>query len=219
MKNSVDAPLALHTPFRRQSDDWIVRSISILTALMGWVNLVSATFPALSDRMKLLRQLLPLEVSHGSHLTAALAGFGLLLLSQALWRRKRVAWLMAFIILLISAASHLLKGLDYEEASLAFLLALILGFNRHHFHTRSDAPSIRQGVMVLMTAVAFTLLYGITGFFILDRHFKVNYDLLAAVRQTFVMFTQFYDPGLEPLTGFGRFFADSIYLIAGATLT
>jgi phosphatidylglycerol lysyltransferase len=28
-----------------------------------------------------------------------------------------------------------------------------------------------------------------------------------------IMFTQFYDPGLQPLTPFGHFFADSIYLV------
>jgi hypothetical protein len=32
------------------------------------------------------------------------------------------------------------------------------------------------------------------------------------------MFTQFYDPGLEPVTGFGRYFAASIYVIGAATL-
>lgn len=33
------------------------------------------------------------------------------------------------------------------------------------------------------------------------------------------MFTQFYDPGLVPITRFGRFFAYSIYIVGSATLT
>jgi phosphatidylglycerol lysyltransferase len=205
-------------PLRRRSDEWIVRTLAVLTALMGLVNLVSATFPAMSDRLALLRQVLPLEVRHGSHLTAALAGFALLLLANTLWRRKRAAWLMTTIILFVSAVSHLLKGLDYEEAGLALLLANILVAGRHYFHADSDRPSVRSGLLVLLVAVAFTLVYGTTGFYLLDRHFKVSYDFPAAVRQTFVMFTQFYDPGLEPLTGFGRFFGDSIYMVAAGTL-
>jgi phosphatidylglycerol lysyltransferase len=33
------------------------------------------------------------------------------------------------------------------------------------------------------------------------------------------MFTQFYDPGLQPLTGFGRYFANSIYVIGVSTFS
>ena len=195
-------------PLHRQSDDWIIRLLGILTALMGLVNLVSATFPALMDRLAVLERILPLEVRRGGHLTAALAGFALLVLADSLLRRKRVAWLMTMVILLISAASHLLKGLDYEEASLALLLFIILFANRHHFHARSDLPSMRNGLRAILIAILFTLLYGTTGFYLLDQHFKVHYDFLAAMKQTLVMFTQFYDPGLEPLTHFGRFFGD-----------
>jgi len=202
----------------RQSDDWIIRLIAILTALMGVVNLVSATFPAMRDRLALLEHIFPLEVRRGTHLTAALAGFALLLLAETLGRRKRVAWIMTVIILLISAISHLIKGLDYEEASLAMALCVVLIANRHHYHSHSDLPSIRNGLLVLLTAILFTLVYGTTGFFLLDRHFKIHYSFTAAVRQTFVMFTQFYDPGLEPLTGFGHYFGNSIYFVAAGTL-
>lgn len=207
-----------YTPTPRRTDEWLVRLIALLTAAMGVINLVSATFPALSDRLAVLKQVLPLEVRHGSHLAAALAGFALLLLAEALLRRKQVAWGMTIVILLISSISHLLKGLDYEEASLAFALMIILLVNRHHFHAYSDLPSARRGLFILLAAVGFTLAYGITGFYMLDRHFKVSYDFFAATRQTFVMFTQFYDPGLEPLTGFGRFFGDSIYVVAAGTV-
>ncbi|MEI7847279.1 MAG: phosphatidylglycerol lysyltransferase domain-containing protein [Chloroflexota bacterium] len=210
-------PILSRLSFLRKSDDWIVRLIAVLTGLMGLVNLVSATFPALRDRLVLLEPILSLEVRRGSHLTADLAGFALLLLAESLWRRKQVGWLLATIVLVISSVSHLLKGLDYEEASLAGLLLLLLLTNRHRFHAHSDLPSIRRGVLVLIAAILFTLLYGTTGFFLLDRHFKVSYEFLSAARQTFVMFTQFYDPGLQPITGFGRYFGDSIYMVAAVT--
>lgn len=212
-------PLLVRLPFLKKSDEWIVRSIAILTGVMGLINLVSATFPALRDRLALLELILPLEVRRGSHLAAALAGFALLVLSINLGRRKQIAWLTAIIVLLISSASHLLKGLDYEEASLAALLAVVLIANRHRFHAHSDLPSVRNGFLVLAVAILFTLVYGIVGFYLLDRHFKTSYDLPSAARQTLVMFTQFYDPGLEPLTGFGRYFGDSIYMVAAGTLS
>ena len=121
------------------------------------------------------------------------------------------------VVLIISGASHLLKALDYEEAALSWALAAFLFTLRSHFHAESDRPSVWQGLRVLAGAFVFTLAYGVAGFYLLDRHFKVAFGFWDAVRQTLVMFTQFYDPGLEPITGFGRYFATSIYVVGAAT--
>ncbi|MGB5051351.1 MAG: flippase-like domain-containing protein, partial [Caldilineaceae bacterium] len=177
----------------------------LATALMGVVNLVSGALPAAHDRMQLLTQILPLEVQRGSRLTSVLAGFALLLLAQALWRRKRVAWWLTQAVLLYSLAAHLVKGLDFEEASLAGLLVFYLWTQRSHFQALSDPPSIWQGIRTLAVAGLFTLAYGVLGFYVLDRHFSHQFSLNAAIRQTFVMFAEFFDPGLQPITGFGRY--------------
>lgn len=202
---------------RGQAQNWNVRVVAGLTALMGLINLLSAVTPSLADRLAVLRQFMPLAIRHGSHLAAALAGFALLLLAGSLWRRKRAAWWLTLVMLVISIISHLVKGLDYEEASLATGLALWLLSLRPYFHARSDTPSIRQGLRVLLGAFLFTLTYGVIGFYILDHHFRINFSLRAALQQTLVMLTQFNDPGLQPLTGFGRYFARSIYLVGAAT--
>ena len=159
----------------------------------------------------------PLGVRHGGRLTAVLAGFALILLAQGLWRRKRMAWLATLVVLLVSAVSHLIKGLDYEETLMALGLAVWLVVLRDHFHARSDRPSVQQGLRTLALAFVFTLGYGVLGFYLLDRHYTVNFGFWDALRQTVVMFTQFYDPGLEPVTGFGRYFADSIYIVGFVT--
>lgn len=204
---------------RPGTDIWSLRIISLLTAVMGVVNVLSAVTPALQERMHSLRTLLPLTVTHGGRFTAALAGFALILLAGQLGRRKRAAWYLAVLILVISAISHLVKGLDYEEALLAAALAAWLIFLRPHFHALSDRASIRQGLRALAAATLFTLVYGTAGFYLLDRQFKVTFSLDTALRQTILMFTQFYDPGLEPITGLGRYFGDSIYLIGLATFS
>jgi phosphatidylglycerol lysyltransferase len=202
---------------RSLAENWNVRIVAILTALMGIINVLSAITPSLMSRLQTLEEVSPLSVRHGGHLTAALSGFALLLLSVGLWRRKRTAWWTTLAVLAISIVSHLVKGLDYEEALLAGALAAWLIALRHHFHARSDRPSVRQGFQVLVAAWIFTLFYGTLGFYLLDRHYKVNYGFGAALRQTVVMFTQFYDPGLEPVTRFGRYFAGSIYVIGAIT--
>jgi len=200
-----------------RSEAWGVRLVALFTAAMGIVSLLSSVTPSMRTRILRLEEFSPFGVSTGGHLTAALAGFALLLLSVSLWRRKRVAWTLTMAILLISIPVHLFKGLDYEEAILAALLAAWLFYLRPHFHARSDPPSVRQGLQTLGAALIFTLLYGTVGFYMLDRHFRVKFGLGAAIRQTVVMFTEYYNPGLEPITGFGRYFADSIYIVAALT--
>ncbi|MDQ2800836.1 MAG: phosphatidylglycerol lysyltransferase domain-containing protein [Armatimonadota bacterium] len=197
---------------------WSVRAVVLLTALMGLVNVLSAMTPSLRDRVALLRPVLPLEVRYGSHLAATLTGFALLLLARHLWRRKRAACLLTIAILLVSALSHLLKGLDYEEAGLALGLAGWLWHQRGQFHARSDRPSVRHAAWVLLAALGFTLAYGIGGLALLDRHFSVDFYPDQAAREVVLMFVQFDDAGPIPVTRFGRYFADSIYLVAAATM-
>lgn len=203
---------------RSLGEKWTVRFIALLTGLMGVINVLSAILPSWSSRLRLLERYSPLFVRQGGQLTVVLAGFALLLLARGLWRRKHTAWWITLFVLGISAISHLLKGLDIEEAALAASLAGWLIWQRDEFHTLSDPPSIRQGYKILAAALGFTLAYGALGFYLLDRHYRAQYDLPAALRQTLVMFTQFYDPGLEPITGFGRYFADSIYIVGLVTL-
>src|SRR6266508_5472145 len=203
------------------SQENLVHGVALLTAVMGVVNLISAVIPSMRDRLRILRLLgeySPFTISVGGHLASALAGFALFLLSVSLWRRKQLGWVLTLSILIISIPIHLFKGLDYEEATFAALLVGLLIYLRPHFHAQSDPPSVRQGLLTLLAALAFTLIYGVIGFYFLDRHFKVSFGFWSAIRQTIVMFTQFYNPGLQPVTGFGKYFVDSIYVISAVTI-
>jgi phosphatidylglycerol lysyltransferase len=200
------------------ADQNLVHIIAALTALMGVVNMLSALTPALHDRLRLLERYLPLQVIRGGHLASALAGFALLLLSTSLWRRKQVAWWLSLAVLGFSLPIHLFKGLDYEEAIFTVVVLICLLLTRKHFHARSDIPSIRQGLLILLAAFGFTLTYGTLGFYLLDHHYSVNFSFWNAIRQTAIMFVELYDPGLQPITGFGRYFADSIYTVGAVTM-
>ena len=203
---------------QKLSSIWDVRLAALLTGLMGMINIFSSVTPALAERLALLEQISPLEVRQGGHLTSALAGFALLMLSGGLLRRKRVAWLLTMLALGLSAASHVIKGLDYEEAILALALAAWLWYMRSHFHARSDPASVEQGLRALAAGLTFTMAYGVVGFYLLDRHYSVNFGFWSALRQTTIMFTEFYNPGLQPITGFGRYFAGSIYSVGAVTI-
>ena len=206
-----------------QSEIWSIRLVALLTAGMGIIDVLSGLTPTLHNRLSILEQYSPFGVDIGGHLTSVLAGFALLLLASGLWRRKRLAWALAVTILIISVPVHLFKGLDYEEALLGAALAIWLIYLRAHFHARSDPPSIRNGLLTLLVALIFTLIYGVLGFYLLDRHFiingqRVSFSLFGAIRQTVVMFTQFYNPGLMPTTRFARYFVGSIYIVSAVTV-
>lgn len=155
------------TQKRTQIGVW---TAALLTGLVGVVNLVSAVTPSLKERVKWLEVIFPFEARASGHLFAALSGFFLLALSTNLLRRKRVAWLVTVILLIVSILSHLIKGLDYEESLLALVLLVQLILMRDVFTAQSDRPSIAQGVRVVIGALLFTLAYGTVGFYLLDRH-------------------------------------------------
>ncbi len=195
-----------------------VRITAVLTALMGIINVISGSTPALAARLEWLVYFSPLTVSHGGHLTSVMIGFALLLLATRLWRRKRNAFWITLSLLVLSVVIHLGKGLDYEVATLAAVFALFLFSQRSHFYAVSDPPSLAHGLRVLIAALLFTLAYGTVGFYLLDRHFALKYSLDAALSQTVLMFTQAGRTGLQPITEFGSFFGGSLYVIGPITL-
>jgi phosphatidylglycerol lysyltransferase len=196
---------------------WGVRLPALLTAGMGILNLVSAVSPALHPRIPLYEEL-PLAVHYGSRVTSALAGFGLLLLATGLWRRKRTSWSLSVFLVSVSILAGMAKRSNFEDAIPGFGLLGLLILLRKSFHAHTDRPSLRQGLLVLAGAFLFTLVYGTMGFYLLDQHFHVRFSLPTAVQQTIMMFTSFYNPGVEPVTGFGVYFIFSIYLVGFSTL-
>jgi phosphatidylglycerol lysyltransferase len=192
-------------------------SASLLTALVGVVNLISSVTPNLQDRNHLLKPFETFEIRASGHIFAALTGFILLTLATNLLRRKRVAWLITIGLLIISIFSHLFKGLDYEESLLSAVLLVQLIAMRHVFTARSDRPSIAHGVRVLIGALLFTIAYGTVGFYLLDGKFSENFNWRDAVLQTLAMFFTEDNWGLQPKSKFGEFFANSIYVIAAST--
>lgn len=197
-----------------------VGTAAFLTGLVGVVNLLSAVTTSLWERVRWLKAIFPFEVREGGHIFAALTGFFLLMLATNLSRRKRIAWLLTVALLIISIFSNLLKGFDWEESLLTFVLLVQLIIMRDVFTAQSDQPSIAQGFKVLLGALLFTLAYGTAGFFLVEqRHYDYNFSLHEALYQTLAMFFTEDNAGLQPRTPYGRFFANSIYLVGAVTLS
>ncbi|MGE5541081.1 MAG: phosphatidylglycerol lysyltransferase domain-containing protein [Bacillota bacterium] len=194
----------------------LVRSIVGLVLLCALVNVLSAITPALPERIEFLRDVFSPEFRAASRIAAAFSGFALLLLARGLVRRQRVAWILTIVVLLLSMAAHMIKGLDIEEAALSSVVVAVMLYARGEFFAKSDRPSIQSGLSALGLALLFTLVYGTLGFFFLDRHFGQHFNLVDAFIQTLNLFLL----GPQPVahTRFAKWFLDSIYIIGWTSL-
>lgn len=212
---------------RSLADVWSVRIVALLTGLTGLINVFSVVrtlvgVPALANNLvnelETVARYSPFGIREGGQLATLISGFFLLVTATALWRRKRTAWLVTLVILLISTVGHLLKQ-SYSAALLAGGVAVWLFLLHSHFHARSDRPSTRQGVQVLIIGVAFTLLYGMLGFYLLANQPGQPFNWPAALEQTITLMTRFSAP--ESLTSHNwlvGYFVLSIYLLSVVTL-
>ncbi len=192
------------------------RLAAVLTALMGVVNVLSAVQPALLEPVAALAELSPIAMRESGRVTAVFTGFMLLLLARGLWRHKRAAWWLTLAILSVAMVGHLLQD-DIAALTLTILLVIYLISQRSHFHALSDAPSVWQGVQVLIAAAVFTLAYGTVGFYFLARLQGESFNFIASWQRAALLFTTLTEPSLQ-LQNPTDIFADSIYIVGAATL-
>jgi lysyl-tRNA synthetase class 2 len=139
------------------------RVAAALAALAGLLNLVSALLPAQADRLRVLHELVPMSVSEGATAVTAAAGIGLLLLAGGLRRRQRLAFLATVGLLAGSAALHVAKGLDVEEATIEAFLAGLLVSQAGCF-TAAAGPLERPAALrPALLVVAATAVYATLG--------------------------------------------------------
>ncbi|MDQ6781944.1 MAG: DUF2156 domain-containing protein [Actinomycetota bacterium] len=152
-------PAANDQPRRR-----LVRRVAALfVAGAGFVTLVSSLSDPVRDRLANIRDLFPLVVPETAAAVAALAGLGLLLLARGIRRGQHRAWVVCQAVLLLSAALHLVKGGDIEEAVVALAVASFLWVNRASFRAAADTPPFRRGIAAVAGAAVTTIVAGALG--------------------------------------------------------
>jgi phosphatidylglycerol lysyltransferase len=160
----------------RLTEQYTPRVLAIFTFLGGLVLLFSGATPASGTRLALLGRFVPLQVIEASHFLASVAGAGLLLLSQGLARRLDGAYYLASALLIVGVTGSMLKGFDYEEATLLLIILAVLwrarpAFDRRaaFFETRFSAPWIAA----LIGAVGASVWLGMFAF----KHVDYSGDL------------------------------------------
>ena len=160
----------------RFAPDLVPRAFSIVTFAAGVLLLVSGATPAASGRLEMLEQLLPLPVLELSHLLASVTGVALLLLARAIRQRVDAGYVLALALLAAGVLFSLLKGLDWEEATLLGAMFVALLPCRRFFYRQSSllaqsfTPSWIAGIATVLIATGFVVLLAY-------RHVEYSNDL------------------------------------------
>jgi phosphatidylglycerol lysyltransferase len=173
----------------------------VLTFTLGIVNIISAITPAIPQRLAIISDLLPLQAIHASNYFTLTSGMFLLGLTAYMIRGLKTAWLFAFVLSIVSMVGHLIKAIDYEEASLALFLCLSLWMTRKEYYVKGN-PEMRQlGIKSALIAIGAVMLYGIIGFYYLDKkYFNIDFSVWQSIGYTLQNFFLFHSSDLIPST-------------------
>jgi phosphatidylglycerol lysyltransferase len=114
------------------------QTIAIAVFVAGAVLLFSGATPGLSNRIDLLRDFVPLPILELSHLLGSAVGVGLLVIAHGLYRRLDTAWWLTIWLLCAGILLSLLKGFDYEEATVLGVVVVVLVAARGRFLRRAS---------------------------------------------------------------------------------
>ena len=132
------------------------------TWLLGILTVASALLPPDRARLRLLTELLPYQAADAAAAVAGALGVLLLYLAGGLRRRKHRAWVAAVVVTAVVGLSHIVKGLDVEEATAsAVVFALLLGC-RGQFQAEADPGgrklAVRRFVQLVLLGTALGML-------------------------------------------------------------
>jgi lysyl-tRNA synthetase, class II len=188
--------------------------LAALVATAGILDIASAVTPELADRVQLIEGVAPNAVPGLASALIVPTGLALIVLARGLWRRRRRAWQVTVALVLVAAILHILKGLDYEEATVSIALALALIARRNDFEGSGD-PATRHevGLRALVYVVAI-FLYGTVALWINRIEADRTYTLGFALRETATALAGLNPRGSAHLSGpFGEWFPLSVFLL------
>ncbi|HZL08542.1 MAG TPA: bifunctional lysylphosphatidylglycerol flippase/synthetase MprF [Prolixibacteraceae bacterium] len=179
--------------------------------ILGVINIISVLTPAIHERITLLKDFLPVQAIHVSNYLVMTAGLLLLVTAAFLLKGLKSAWWFALILSLISLVGHLTKAIDFEEATLALLVVAVLVGTRKEYYIKTNPRLRNVGLQTSLLTAAATLIYGIVGFYFLDKkHFNIDFSLIESFRYTIQNYFLVGSDELVPASKFAAKFLLSI---------
>lgn len=178
---------------------------ALLTFALGIINLISVITPPTPQRLRLIRQYLPIESVHASNMLVLFTGMALLVTATFLFRGIRNAWTLAVTLAILSLTANLARALDYEESILAFITLIVLLLTSKQYQFRSSRKWMKTGIRTAAILFVSVLLFGFITFYFVDKkHFGVDFEWQQSLAHTFKSFLLIDDSSLHPVTGFGK---------------
>ncbi|CAI2766627.1 bifunctional lysylphosphatidylglycerol flippase/synthetase MprF [Flavobacterium collinsii] len=184
---------------------------SFLLFVLGLVNIVSVLTPAISERLHILKNIIPVSAIKASNYFVITAGLFMLVNAAFMLKGLRNAWWSAVFLTTISIIGHLTKAIDYEEAVIALIVLVSLIITRKEYYIKSNSHLQSIGLKTVLISIAAVLLYGILGFYFLDKkHFGIDFHWQESIKYALQNFFLIGSSDLVPLDRFARHFLLSI---------
>lgn len=152
--------------------------VAALVAAAGIVNLASGLTPEWASRLRSIIDVVPGVVSGIATAVTVVTGILLLMLAKGLRRRKRRAWRGAVVLLSFSVFTHLVKGLDVEEALFALGVVVALLATRNEFTAKGDPRTRWRSLGVGFSMLVFSILTGMLLMHLYEDSLQGDHGLL-----------------------------------------
>ncbi len=163
---------------RRFSVRTRARAIGFAVVFVGVLDILSALTPPIDRRLEWIDTYGAPALANAAAGATAFSGVLLLLIGRGLVRRRRVALWLALAVLLVTAVTHIAKGLDFEEAAAGVAVAALLISQRDIFNVSFAPARWRTAVVNVPIVIAVAFSYGIIGLVL--RHDDVVQRLTVA---------------------------------------
>ncbi|MBX9694939.1 MAG: phosphatidylglycerol lysyltransferase domain-containing protein, partial [Cyanobacteria bacterium] len=232
LENSIAAPepeVKLSEPSTGMRSAWPVNLVAFMVFLSGLAGAFQPLANRLAQHPRIFSMVAPYEYYHFSKSLNVAVGAFLIYLSLNLYKRKRMAWLLALVLLIVSIVLHAAswgheyvtwlgnnemgRSVSWVPMIAPVLTVVLLIFLRNRFTVLSEKIKIKNGLYILAASLVMVFTYGAVGFWLLERRdLGMNFQFAdAVVRSAREMFF-IGNPDLTPHTRFGRWFIDSLHL-------
>jgi phosphatidylglycerol lysyltransferase len=158
--------------------------VAWFVAAAGLLSLLEGLIPREPRVIEWMQQFLPMDVSESSRLGMYLTGFFLLAIARGLWRRKRVAWWLAVILLSVTTVLQFARGTAVHHIFLSLTILVLLIWRRGDYVASSDRPSMRWALIIGLPFLFAVIVYGVVGLLRLRTEVVGKNNFRAATQTT-----------------------------------
>ncbi len=156
---------------RLEDSPWKVLLAARILLLLGAVGLASTASRSFHRKMRLFESTLPRGVLNLATAAGIIVGVLLIVLSFALARRNHAAFLLTELLLLVSLALSILKGLDYIQGLGSLVMFVSLFLIREEFYAKPVRRVITRALLVFGQLALLSFAIGIALIIAPDRLF------------------------------------------------